>query len=232
MTTNLTAAAFPETFAGRKLRELDEAAERLMRECLSSPLITEGQRGLAWAAFYQADWKTKMGWCSKITAYVQQVKAGTRAARPDVVAVVAPVSYEAAPEVQALEAAAVQVQQQVEELAEQVEAEFEQVLEAAEVPVVTALSIVEKALVPMWVATQEREALPAGLKWSGKQLPALAQSVQVMRRGRVRRAKVLGYFHAEGFLGVITEFEGRVPGALRSSPRSQCFFGCDVQAAA
>lgn len=221
-----TTASFPETFAGRKLRELDEAAERLMREVLSSELITEGQRACAWAAFYKADWSTQMGWCRKITAYVQQVKAGTRQPRPDVVA---PVNYQAAPEVQALEAAAVQVQQQVEELAEQVEAAFEQVLEVAQQPAVTALSIVEKALVPMWVGTEEREALPAGLKWSGKVLPALAQSVKVMRRGRVRRAKVLGYFYAEGFLGVVAEFEGKVPAALRNAPRSQCFFGSDVQ---
>lgn len=229
MTTAQTDATFPETFAGRKLRELDDAAERLMRECLSSPLITEGQRALAWVAFHKADWKTKMGWCGSIAAYVQQVKAGTRAPRPDVVAAPETESYAATPEVQAVEAAAVQVQQQVEELAEQVEAEFEQVLEATPPPAVTALSLGDKALVPMWQVTQEREALPAAAKWSGKQLPALAQSVQVVRRGRVRRAKVLGYFYAEGFLGVVAEFEGKVPSALRNAPRSQCFFGSDVQ---
>jgi hypothetical protein len=80
----------------------------------------------------------------------------------------------------------------------------------------------------MWEGTEVLEALPAGAKWSGKQLPALAQSVQVVRRGRVRQARVLGYFHAEGFVGVIADYEGKVPGAVRNAPRSRCFFGSDV----
>lgn len=218
-------ATFPETYATRKLRELDEAAVRLMREALSSAVITEGQRALAWVAFHKADWKTQMGWAHKIDVYVSQVKAGLRQPRPDVVASVEP---QHAPEVQQQEAAAVEVQQQVEALAVQVEAEFEQVVEAAG----AALAVVAPALVPMWEVTSEREALPAGLKWSGKQLPALAQSVQVVRRGRVRRAKVLGYFHAEGFLGVVAEYEGHVPAPVLNAPRSRCFFGSDVRAIA
>lgn len=211
---------YTDTWGGRMLRSMDEQAERSMARVLSSEVITDNQRATAWEKFYQADWTQKMAWSSKVGIYVSEVLSGKRAPRPEVAPAVAE-------EVQQLEIAAHSVQQEVEQHAAHVEVVMEQVGE-----VVAEVVAREAEVVPMWVATASREELPAGLQWSGRQLPAVAQSVRVVRRGRARQAKVVGYFHAEGFLGIEVQFEGRVPNVLRTSPRSQCFFGSEVRSEA
>lgn len=210
-----TLPAYTDSWGGRMLRDMDEAVERSMVRALSSDVITDNQRATAWEKFYQADWAQKMAWSSKIRVYVREVLTGKRSPRPEV----APAVTE---EVQQLEIAAQVVQQEVELHAAQVEVVMEQLAEVVDSR--------EAVTVPMWVATASHEELPAGLQWSGLgQLPAVAQSVRVMRRGRARQVKVVGYFHAEGFLGIEVEFEGRVPNVLHTSPRSQCFFGSEVR---
>ena len=213
--------------------------ERSMARVLSSDVITDSQRATAWEKFYQADWAQKMLWSSKVGAYVREVVSGKRAPRPEVVATVAQpvaevvsepvaevVSEPVAEEVQQLEIAAHAVQQQVEQQAQIAEEIMEEV---GEVVAAAIESRQQGQPVPMWVGTTNREELPAGLQWSGQRLPAVAETVKVVRRGRTRQVKVVGYFHAEGFLGIQVEYEGKVPSVLRTSPRSQCFFGTEVR---
>lgn len=212
---------YTDTWGGRKLRSMDEEVERSMARELSSDVITDQQRATAWEKFYQADWVQKMAWSSKVGTYVREVLSGKRQPRPEVAPAVAE-------EVQQLEAAAQLVQQQVEQHAVLVEEAMEEVAEV----VASAVAARQTSEVPMWVSKSSREELPEGLQWSGRQLPAVGGSVRVMRRGRARQVKVVGFFHAEGFLGIEVEFEGRVPNVLRTSPRSQCFFGSEVRSEA
>lgn len=216
LTANPT--TYTDSWGGRLVRDMDEAVERSMARVLSSEVINDNQRATAWEKFYQADWVQKMAWASKVGTYVREVMSGKRPPRPEVAPAVAE-------EVQQLEIAAQQVQQQVEQHAAQVEEVMEQVAEV----VAEVVAARQTGEVPMWVSREAVEELPAGLQWSGRQLPAVGGSVRVMRRGRARQVKVVGYFHAEGFLGIEVEFEGRVPNVLRTSPRSQCFFGSEVR---
>lgn len=204
------------------LRDMDEAVERSMGRVLSSAVITDSQRATAWEKFYQASWPQKMAWSSKVGTYVSEVLSGKRQPRAEAAPAVAE-------EVQQLEARAAEVQQQVEQHAAEVDVVMEAVAEVVAEVVAGAVASRENGEVPMWVSKSSREELPAGLQWSGRQLPAVGGSVKVMRRGRARQVKVVGYFHAEGFLGIEVEFEGRVPNVLRTSPRSQCFFGSEVR---
>ncbi len=196
---------YTDTWGGRMLRELDETAERSMRRSLSSEVITDHQRATAWEKFYQASWAQKMFWSNKVSQYVRQVLNGQRQPRPEV--------------------GAATLRQVLEITAPAVEQEVEQRVEAS----AASAESREGVAVPMWVSRETLADLPGGLQWSGTQLPAVADSVQVVRRGRPRQVRVVGYFHAEGFLGIEVEFEGRVPAVLRTSPRSQCFFGSEVR---
>jgi methyl-accepting chemotaxis protein len=162
--------AYSDTWGGRRLREMDEMVESAMARALNNDVITDNQRATAWEKFYQADWSQQLAWSSRIEVYVREVLAGKRQPRPEVAPAVAE-------EVQQLEAAAQQVQQQVEQHAQQVEEVMEQVAEV----VATAVAARDNVEVPMWVARANREELPAGLKWSGRQLPAVGGSVNVMR---------------------------------------------------
>lgn len=209
------------------LRDLDETAERSMRRALSSEVITPLQREKAWAAFFQATWAQRMAWSLRVGVYVQDVLSGRCEARVDKPAM----QLEQQGDHQVYEMAhelAHEADQQIAQHAEEVERVMEQV-SVAVVRQLEQQTEQQTEAVPMWMGTDERERLPVGLSWSGQQLPAKGTSVLVMRRGRARQAKVVGYFHAEGFLGVIADFEGRVPSVLRTSPRSQCFFGTEVQ---
>jgi len=218
-----TRATYSDTWAGKRLSEMDERVERSMALALSSEVITDNQRAAAWEAFHQAGWVKKMEMSRKVGQYVRDVLAGKRQPRPDVAPAV-PVQQPVAP---ALEEPVLMrvVRDEPAEVVAEVAPEVVQAQPAEQVAA-------EVAEVPMWIATPSREALPAGLKWSGRQLPAVAQTVRVMRRGRARQAKVVGYFHAEGVLGIEVEFEGRVPNVLRTSPRSHCFFGSEVRSEA
>ena len=226
--THLIPQSYTETWGGRMLRDMDESVERSMRRALSSEVITPMQREKTWAAFFQATWAQRMAWSNRVGSYVQDVLSGRCQARADkqpepvmvpVMELMAHEEYEMEPEM---------AHEMAHEIAQHAD-EVERVMEQVSVAVVRQLEQAEQQPVPMWMGTDERERLPAGLSWSGQQLPAKGTSVLVMRRGRARQAKVVGYFHAEGFLGVIADFEGRVPSVLRTSPRSQCFFGTEVQ---
>lgn len=211
MNTPSYCTTYSDTQAGQRLRQLDEAAAQLLQDVLTSPLITEGQRLKAWETFYATeDWRKRMAMPKAIGKYVRAVQNGERQPRPDVVSVVAVVEEVAHVQPVAVEAVA------------------EVVAEVVQQPV-TVEAVAEVA---MWVQTAVREALPMGVAWSGRQLPGVGETIVAMRQGRPRRVKVTGYFHAEGFMGVVADFEGRVPGCLVGCHRSRCFFGSEVRLAA
>lgn len=232
MTTAATPAFTPaycttytDTRSGQNLRQLDEAAEKLLAEALSSPVITEGQRLKAWEKFFATeDWSKRLAMGGVISKYTRAVLKGERQPRPDVVPAVTP---------EQVAAVAVEAEAEASFAAEQPEMVAQPVVEVvAEVtPAVAQVEpvVAEATEVPMWVETAIREALPAGVAWSGEQLPGVGETVVAVRQGRPRRVTVAGYFHAEGFMGIVAEFKGKVPSGLAGCPRSRCFFGSEVK---
>ncbi|GAC1382343.1 MAG: hypothetical protein NVS3B25_34860 [Hymenobacter sp.] len=76
--------------------------------------------------------------------------------------------------------------------------------------------------------------LPGGLHWSAQRpVPAVGTQVEVVLSGRRDVVKVMGYCHAAGFLGLVTE--PYHPGSIRARklhPRARCVFGTQLVQAA
>ncbi|TDN39878.1 hypothetical protein E4631_23460 [Hymenobacter sp. UV11] len=68
--------------------------------------------------------------------------------------------------------------------------------------------------------------LPGGLHWSAERpVPAVDTRVEVVQGGKQDLVKVLGYCHAGGFIGLVTE--PYHPGSKRAHkmhPRAKCVF--------
>jgi hypothetical protein len=83
---------------------------------------------------------------------------------------------------------------------------------------------------PRWVGFPTRESLPAGLIWSGAgELPAIGSRVTIYMNS-YGPATVNGYYHADGYLGVICSpdklpdwFKKQSPGVTKAH-----FFGRDL----
>ncbi|MBF9239637.1 hypothetical protein I2I05_19750 [Hymenobacter sp. BT683] len=71
---------------------------------------------------------------------------------------------------------------------------------------------------PAWIGFLTRASLPAGLIWSGTgEVPAISTRVHVYLNS-FGPAVVKAYFHADGFLGVLGEFERLPDWFRRQSP--------------
>lgn len=83
---------------------------------------------------------------------------------------------------------------------------------------------------PRWVGYPTRESVPAGLIWSGAgELPAIGSRVTIYLNS-YGPATVNGYFHADGYLGVICSpdtlpdwFKKQSPGVTKGH-----FYGIDL----
>ena len=94
----------------------------------------------------------------------------------------------------------------------------------------------QQALAPVeeFAAAPRLTMLPGGLHWSAQRpAPAVGTQVDVYQSGRRDVVKVLGYCHAAGFLGLVTE--PYHPGSIRARkmhPRARCVFGSQLVQAA
>lgn len=90
--------------------------------------------------------------------------------------------------------------------------------------------------VPEFEAAPRLTMLPGGLHWSNQApVPAIGATVTVNRDGHQERAKVKGYTHAAGFLGLVTETTHHAKTAShrkRSTPRAGVVFGSQLALAA
>ena len=206
----------PETWAGKKLRERDQSLEHMMRLSLANPLISDEQRATALEAFAAADWFQRAHMHMAVDRYLVGVKNGSRQLRQG-----------ARPLAQVL---LTQAEQGPQERSLPAVVPVEVALEVAAAPVALPDAVADEVVaMTEEEVIAEQQAMTENLFWSGQEVPGTGQTIEVERRGQFRAAKVTGYFHAEGFLGVTAEFEGRVPAGLRKTPRHTCFFGCQVR---
>ena len=216
----------PETWAGKRIREIRQSALNLLHLALSSPLVTAAQRELATTKAEQCQdiWKL-LRWHKAVVAYVAGVAAGQR--EPVAAPVAKPVAVQApAPEV------ASEVQQTPRPKtrlsyrpARRMSAEKHARLRTAN-QLRRDKAAQRTAPTPMWAEALRLSALPGGLYWSGEgQVPEVGKALMVSRPGGLSgKATVKGYFHAEGFLGIVADFE-KVPAKFQQSPRAQYVFG-------
>ena len=89
---------------------------------------------------------------------------------------------------------------------------------------------------PEWEAAPRLTALPGGLYWSNQApVPVVGALVTINRDGQPQQAKVTGYCHAAGFLGLVTEttpLPKTAPRRRQSSARNNCVFGSQLRVAA
>lgn len=92
----------------------------------------------------------------------------------------------------------------------------------------------QREATPEFAPVQTLKALPGGLHWSAQRpVPAVGVLVSANQGGKVETVKVLGYCHAEGFLGLVTQ--PYHPGSRRAHkmhPRAHCVFGSQLVQAA
>jgi hypothetical protein len=88
--------------------------------------------------------------------------------------------------------------------------------------------------VPEFEAAPRLTMLPGGLHWSAQQpVPAVGKLISAQQGGKVETVKVLGYCHAAGFIGLVTQ--PYHPGSIRAHrmhPRAHCVFGSQLVQAA
>ena len=87
------------------------------------------------------------------------------------------------------------------------------------------------APVAEFAAAPRLTMLPGGLHWSNQApVPAVGATVTVNRDGHTERAEVMGYCHAAGFLGLVTETTHHAKSASRKprSIRANCVFGSQL----
>lgn len=215
--------AQPESPVARRIREIRQSALYILAQALSHPLISEGQRALATAKAADCHdiWQL-LKWHKAVVQYVADVKAGLRPLQPEP----APAVEAPAPAVQPV--AAVAVPRRQLRPARRMSAEKLVRLRAANQARRDAAEQL-RTPTPMWTESPRLSALPGGLYWSGPaQVPAVGAAVMVSHPGGLSgKVTVAGYFHAEGFLGIVVDAD-KVPAKLQHSPRSRFLFGSDV----
>lgn len=87
---------------------------------------------------------------------------------------------------------------------------------------------------PEYATAPRLTALPGGLHWSAQQpVPAVGATVTKSQGGHQEPVKVLGYCHAAGFLGLVTEpYHPSSSKARKMHPRAHCVFGSQLAQAA
>ncbi|SHJ78975.1 hypothetical protein SAMN02745146_0165 [Hymenobacter daecheongensis DSM 21074] len=87
---------------------------------------------------------------------------------------------------------------------------------------------------PEFTAVPSLKALPGGLHWSAQQpVPPVGVYVSANQGGKVETVKVLGYCHAAGFIGLVTQpFHPGSRRAHKMHPRAHCVFGSQLAQAA
>lgn len=221
----------PETWAGRRIREIRQAALSILSRALTSPLISKQQRQRAEAkAATCHDLQQLLSWHSAVNKYVAAVQAGEREPRAEQAE---EIIEQAAPAVVPAVMPARQAQpKKTYRPARRMPVEKLARLRASNQARRDALEQL-RTPTPMWAETTRLTALPGGLYWSGQgQVPEVGKAVMVSRPGGLSgKATVKGYFHAEGFLGLVTDFE-KVPSKFKGAPRNGFVFGRDLQQAA
>jgi hypothetical protein len=219
----------PESAAARRIREIRQSALYILAQALSHPFISEGQRALATAKAADCHdiWQL-LKWHKAVVQYVADVKAGLREVQPEP----APAAAAPAPAPTVQPVAAVPLPRRQLRPARRMSAEKLLRLRAANQARRDAAEQL-RTPTPMWTESPRLSALPGGLYWSGPaQVPAVGAAVMVSHPGGLSgKVTVAGYFHAEGFLGIVVDAE-KVPAKLQHSPRSRFLFGSDVHALA
>jgi len=87
---------------------------------------------------------------------------------------------------------------------------------------------------PEYATAPRLTALPGGLHWSARQpVPAVGATVTRCQSGQPEPLTVLGYCHAAGFLGLVTEPQHPDSRkARRMHPRAHCVFAHQLALAA
>lgn len=87
----------------------------------------------------------------------------------------------------------------------------------------------DPAQCPQWVGFPTRAGLPAGLSWSGSgEVPAIGARAHIYTNS-YGSAKVIAYFHADGYLGVICQPD-TMPARLATHGVTQGhFFGRELE---
>lgn len=218
-----------ETHAGRRIREIRQSALNMIQHALSSPYITAQQRIVATAKADACHNMTELlQWHQAVVNYVAALKAGSRQPKADVAQVVPTPPQPATPEERVPVVMAVAPKRPVIRPARRMTArQFDRWRTARQKRRQQEQFPTQPA--PMWAETPQLSALPGGLYWSGKgEVPGLGDVMMVRRDGGLSgKATVKGYFHAEGFLGVVADFE-KVPQRYKKSPRSRFLFGREV----
>ncbi|MBG8555104.1 hypothetical protein [Hymenobacter guriensis] len=232
----------PESPVARRIREIRQSALAMLSHALSSPLISDSQRAVATAKATDCHdiWQL-IKWHTAVVKYVAEVKAGVRLSHPEPEQAQAPEPARIESQVPVV-AAAVTAQQETVgpgdgqggrtrqyRPARRMSAEKLVRLRAANQARRDAVEQ-RRAPMPMWAETPRLTALPGGLYWSGQgEVPEVGKALMVSRNGGLSgKATVRGYFHAEGFLGLVADFE-KIPAKYQQAPRSQFVFGRDVQ---
>ncbi|TYZ12666.1 hypothetical protein FY528_05085 [Hymenobacter lutimineralis] len=92
----------------------------------------------------------------------------------------------------------------------------------------------QRQATPEFAPVPSLKALPGGLHWSAQQpVPAVGKLVSASQGGKVETVKVLGYCHAAGFIGLVTQpFHPGSRRAHKMHPRAHCVFGSQLAQAA
>lgn len=226
-----------ESAVARRIREIRQSALSIISQALSSPLISEAQREVATAkAAHCHDINQLLRWHRALVSYVAGIKAGSRqpvadpqpAPEPEQQLVAEPVASAQ----QMAQPVAAEAPRRIYRKARRMSPEKLLRLRAANQARREAAEQ-QRTPLPMWAEAPRLNALPGGLYWSGQgEVPEVGKALMVSRPGGLSgKATVKGYFHAEGFLGIVADFE-KVPAKFQQSPRSQYVFGRDLQAVA
>lgn len=92
----------------------------------------------------------------------------------------------------------------------------------------------QRQATPEFAPVPSLKALPGGLHWSAQHpVPAVGKLISANQGGKVETVKVLGYTHAAGFIGLVTQ--PYHPGSRRAHkmhPRAHIVFGSQLARAA
>lgn len=92
----------------------------------------------------------------------------------------------------------------------------------------------QRLTTPEFIAVPSLKALPGGLHWSAQQpVPQVGVYVSANQGGKVETVKVMGYCHAAGFIGLVTQpFHPGSRRAHKMHPRAHVVFGSQLAQAA
>ncbi|MCR5890358.1 hypothetical protein LRS06_21765 [Hymenobacter sp. J193] len=242
--TLISETSQPESPVACRIREIRQSALAMLSHALRSPLISDSQRAVATAkaAGCHDIWQL-IKWHTAVIKYVAEVKAGVRLSHPEPEQAQEPEPARIEPQVPEVTAAGTAQKQAVlrgdgggqggrtrqYRPARRMSAEKLVRLRAANQARRDAVEQ-RRVPMPMWAETPRLTALPGGLCWSGQgEVPEVGKALMVSRNGGLSgKATVRGYFHAEGFLGLVADFEN-IPAKYQQAPRSLFVFGRDVQ---